>query len=45
MKMDKVQCCAVIQYLNKKDLSPKAIHEDMVNNYVEDAPSYSVVKR
>ena len=45
MKMVKIQCCATIQYLKKKGLCPKAVHDDMVKTYGEDALSYTIVKK
>ena len=41
--MDKIGERAVIQYLHKKGLTPKDIHNDMVAT--PDAPSYATVKR
>lgn len=32
-------------YLQKKDVTPKEIHEDMVQTLVEDSPSYTTVKK
>ena len=43
--MDKIGERAVIQYLHKKGLTPKDIHNDMVAMLGKDAPSYSTVKR
>ena len=43
--MDKIAERAVIQYLHKKGLVPKAIHADMVATLGKDAPSYATVKR
>lgn len=42
--MEKSEIRAVIKYLQKKRLSPKEIHEDMVGVLGESAPSYQVVK-
>ena len=43
--MDKIGERAVIQYLHKKGLTPKNIHNDMVATLWKDAPSYATVKR
>lgn len=43
--MEKLKNRAVINYLQIKGLSPKAIHLDMVKTCAGDAPSYSTVKR
>ncbi|KAM4678284.1 histone-lysine N-methyltransferase SETMAR-like isoform 1-T2 [Discoglossus pictus] len=43
--MEKISHRAVIQFLAKKGLTPKAIHDDMVATLGEDAPSYSMVKK
>ena len=43
--MDKIGERAVIQYLHKKGLTPKDIHNDMVATLGKDAPSYATVKR
>ena len=43
--MEKVRFRAVIDYLQKKGLAPKAIHEDLVNTYGENAPSYPMIKK
>ena len=43
--MDKIGERAVIQYLHKKGLTPKDIHNDMVAILGKDAPSYATVKR
>ena len=43
--MDKISERAVIQYLHKKGLTPKDIHNDMVATLGKDAPSYATVKR
>lgn len=45
MKTVKIQCRAIIQYLKKKGLCPKAVHEDKVKTYGEDALSYTIVKK
>jgi len=42
--MDKIEQRAIIKYLQKKGLSPKEIHEDMVSVLGDDAPSYQIVK-
>ena len=43
--MDKIGERAVIQYLHKKGLTPKDIHNDMVATLGKDAPPYATVKR
>ena len=43
--MDKLGERAVVQYLHKKGLTPKDIHNDMVATLGKDAPSYATVKR
>ena len=43
--MDNIGERAVIQYLYKKGLTPKDIHNDMVALLGKDAPSYATVKR
>ena len=44
--MDKIGERAVIQYLHKKGLTPKDIHNDMVATLGKDAPSsYAALKR
>ena len=43
--MDKISEKAVFQYLHKKGLTPKDIHNDMVATLGKDAPSYATVKR
>ena len=43
--MENLQNRAVINYLWKKGLSPKSIHEDMVTTCGESAPSYAMVKK
>ena len=43
--MDKIGERAVIQYLYKKGLTPKDIHNDMLATLGKDAPSYATVKR
>ena len=43
--MEKFRFRAVIDYLQKKGLAPKAIHEDLVKTYGENAPSYSMTKK
>ena len=43
--MDKIGERAVIQYLYKKGLTPKDIHNDMVATLGKDDPSYATVKR
>ena len=43
--MDKIGEKAVIQYLHKKGLTPKDIHNDMVATLEKDAPLYATVKR
>ena len=43
-KMDKTAERAVIQYLHKKGLAPKAIHADRVATLGKDVPPYATVK-
>ena len=43
--MDKQEACAVIKYLHKKGMTPKAIHEDMVSALGNTSPSYSTIKK
>lgn len=43
--MEKLEDRAAIKYLQKKGLTPKEIHEDMVTTLVASAPSYSTVKK
>ena len=43
--MDKAEARAVIKYLQKKGMTPKEIHEDMVQILAEDSPSYETVKK
>ena len=43
--MDRIGEREVIQYLHKKGLTPKDIHNDMVATLGKDAPSYATVKR
>ena len=43
--MDKICERAVIQYLHKKGLTRKDIHNDMVATLGKDAPSFATVKR
>ncbi|KAF7642633.1 hypothetical protein LDENG_00254040, partial [Lucifuga dentata] len=43
--MDKQGERAVIMYLHKKGLKPKAIHDHMIATLGKDAPSYATVKR
>lgn len=43
--MDKRETRAVIKYLQKKGMTPKEIHEDMVQTLAEDSPSYATVKK
>ena len=45
-KMEKVEIRAVIQYLCKKEMSPKEIHEDFNENPLgKESPSYRTVKK
>ena len=44
-KMDKTEARAVIKYLQKKGMTPKEIHEDMVKTLDDDSPSYSTIKK
>ena len=43
--MDKIGERAVIQYLHKKGLTTKDIHNDMVATLGKDAPLYAAMKR
>ena len=43
--MDKIGERAVIQYLHKKGLTPKDIHNDMVATLGKDAPLHATMKR
>ena len=45
LKMDKAEARAVINYLQKKGITPKEIHEDMVRIFAEDSPPNTTVKR
>lgn len=45
MKMDKIWHRGVIKYLQKKGLTPKDIHADMVATLGDDAPALSTVKK
>lgn len=42
--MEKVELRAIIKYFDKKGLSPKQIHEELVETLRDKAPSYSMVK-
>lgn len=42
--MDKIWHRGVIRYLQKKELTPKEIHADMVSTLGDDAPALSTVK-
>ena len=44
-KKDKIEAQAVIQYLQKKDITSKEIHEDMVQILSEDSLSSVTVKK
>ena len=43
--MEETEKRAVIKYLLKKGMSPKEIHEDMVDTLGDDSPAYSTVKK
>jgi transposase len=43
--MEKVEIGAVIKYLCKKRMSPKEIHEDFMDTFGKESPSYSTVKK
>lgn len=43
--MDKLGYMSVIEYLQKKGLAPKAIHDDMVETLGGHTPLYATVKR
>ena len=45
LNMDKKEARSVIKHLQKKGMSPKEIHEDMVQTLGEDSPSYSTIKK
>ena len=45
MKMDKIWHRDVIKYLQKKELTTKDIHADMVATLGDDAPALSTVKK
>jgi len=44
VNMDKFEKRAVIKYLFLKEMSGKAIHDDMLATLGDNAPAYSVVK-
>ena len=43
--MDKIWHCGVIRYLQKKGLTTKEIHADIVSTLGDDAPALSTVKK
>ena len=43
--MDKTETRAVIKFLQKKGMTPKEIHADMVQTLAEASPSYATVKK
>ena len=43
--MDKIWHRGVIRYLQKKELTTKKIHADMVSTLGDDAPALSTVKK
>ena len=43
--MDKTEACTVINYLQKKGITLKEIHEDMIQILVENSPSNVTVKK
>ena len=43
--MDKTAERAVIKYLHKRGLAPKAVHSDMVATLGKDSTAYATVKR
>ena len=43
--MDKTKAKEVINNLQKKDKTPKEIHEDTIRIFVEDFTSYATVKK
>ncbi|XP_029657798.1 protein GVQW3-like [Octopus sinensis] len=43
--MEKTEYRTVIKYFHLKGMSPSEIHEDMVRNLTDNAPSYATVKR
>ena len=42
--MEKLEISAVIKYFCKKRMPPKEIHEDFIETFEEESPSYSTVK-
>ena len=45
MKMDKIWHCGINKYIQKKGLTPKDIHTNMVAALGDDAPALSTVKK
>jgi transposase len=41
----KIEIRVVIQYLCKKGMSPKEIHEDFMDTLGKESPSYNIVKK
>lgn len=42
--MEKIECCAVIQYVKSKGWNPKVFHKDMAETRGENAPSHTIVQ-
>ena len=42
--MDKTEVQGVIKYHQKNSMIPKKIHEDMIQIFAEDSPTYTTVK-
>ena len=45
IKIDKSETQAVIKYLQKKEMKPKEIQEDIIQILAKDSPSYAIVKK
>ena len=45
LKMDKKEARSVIKYLQKKGITPKAVHQDMAETIGGDSSSYSTIKK
>ena len=43
--MEKLEIGAVIKYFCKKGMSPKEIHEDLIETLRKESPIYSTVKK
>ena len=44
-KINKTEVQAIIKYLQKKDMTPKEIHENIVQKFSEDSLSNATVKK